>query len=103
MCRQVTLLENKKSFQVNIFLRQFRIPTSEVMAHLARGDSEPLGAEKLRGLRNVLPETEEVRRRAPPSERFFPARPRIRAHRQTNELFHVHVHVRVTDTCRGDI
>ena len=57
---QVSLLDNKKSFQVNIFLRQFRIPTATVIEHLARGDSEPLGAEKLRGLRNVLPETEEV-------------------------------------------
>ena len=59
-CFQVTLLENKKSFQVNIFLRQFRIPTSAVIENLATGNSEPLGAEKLRGLRNLLPDTEEV-------------------------------------------
>ena len=57
----MTLLENKKSFQVNIFLRQFRIPTSAVIENLATGNSEPLGAEKLRGLRNLLPDTEEVR------------------------------------------
>ena len=54
-------MENKKSFQVNIFLRQFRIPTSAVIENLATGNSEPLGAEKLRGLRNLLPDTEEVR------------------------------------------
>ena len=57
----MTLLENKKSFQVNIFLRQFRIPTSAVIENLPTGNSEPLGAEKLRGLRNLLPDTEEVR------------------------------------------
>ena len=74
---------------MNIFLRQFRIPTSEVMAHLARGDSEPLGAEKLRGLRNVLPETEEVGARHLVS--ISRPRPRLCCH--SNELFHVYVHV----------
>ena len=68
---------------MNIFLRQFRIPTSEVMAHLARGDSEPLGAEKLRGLRNVLPETEEVAARHLMSVSFLPAPASARTAKQT--------------------
>lgn len=45
---------------MNIFLRQFRIPTSEVVEHLLKGESEKIGAEKLRGLLKTLPESDEV-------------------------------------------
>ena len=84
---------------MNIFLRQFRIPTSEVMAHLARGDSEPLGAEKLRGLRNVLPETEEVGARHLVS--ISDPRPRLCCH--SNEFSCACTRIHVTDTCPGEI
>ena len=58
---QVNLLDAKKSLNVNIFLRQFRIPTPEMMEHLLKGESEKFGAEKLRGLLKIIPEVDEVR------------------------------------------
>ncbi|KAK2170529.1 hypothetical protein LSH36_2g04042 [Paralvinella palmiformis] len=57
---EINLLDNKRSLNVNIFLRQFHMPHSEIIKCLAKGESEKIGAEKLRGLLKILPSTDEV-------------------------------------------
>ncbi len=62
LCLQISLLDSKRSLNVNIFLRQFKISHRDIIAHLAGGESEAIGAEKLRGLLKILPEGDEVTR-----------------------------------------
>ena len=54
---EINLLDNRRSLNVNVFLRrQLRTKShTELVQILARGDSEALGAEKLRCLQRVLP------------------------------------------------
>lgn len=59
-CLQVTLLDPKKSMNVNIFLKQFRKPIEVVIDLLRAGDPRAFGVEKLKGLSKVLPQTDEV-------------------------------------------
>ena len=57
---QINLLDSRRSLNVNVFLRQFRLKThSELVQIVVRGDSELLGAEKLRCLQKVLPDDSE--------------------------------------------
>ena len=57
---EINLLDNRRSLNVNVFLRQFRLKSdAELVQILARGDSEALGAEKLRCLQRVLPPDSE--------------------------------------------
>ncbi len=46
---------------MNIYLRQFRISHEEIIQHLTNGESDKIGAEKLRGLLKIIPEADEVR------------------------------------------
>jgi len=56
VCVEINLLDTRRSLNVNVFLRQFRLKSHvELVQILARGDSEALGAEKLRCLQKVLP------------------------------------------------
>lgn len=57
---QITLLDPKKSMNVNIFLKQFRKPTEVIIDLLRAGDPRAFGVEKLKGLSKVLPQTDEV-------------------------------------------
>ena len=57
---QLNLLDSKRSLNTNIFLRQFRIPHSQIIEHIAKGESAIIGAERLRGLLKILPEADEV-------------------------------------------
>ena len=53
---EINLLDTRRSLNVNVFLRQFRLKShTELVQMLARGDSEALGAERLRCLQRVLP------------------------------------------------
>ena len=78
----MNLLDSKRSLNVNIFLRQFRVSPSELVTYLRNavpgsdtvdstagtvtGDSLPgsglieLSLEQLRGLQRVLPESDDV-------------------------------------------
>ena len=47
---------------VNIFMKQFKMPNAEVVKKLREGDAETLGQEKLMGLLKVLPESDEVKK-----------------------------------------
>lgn len=73
----------KRSMNVNIFLKQFKMSNEEVVRHLRAGETEKMGSEKLRGLLNILPESDEVPSLVTPSptnkaqnhfEKFFPSR-----------------------------
>ena len=57
---QVNLLDGKRSLNVNIFLKQFRMSYEEIVDLLRQGDSDKFGAEKLKNLQKVLPSQEEV-------------------------------------------
>lgn len=57
---QITLLDGKKSLNVNIFLKQFRSTNTEITRMIHFGDHETIGLEKLRGLLKILPEFDEL-------------------------------------------
>ena len=60
VCVEINLLDTRRSLNVNVFLRQFRLKShTELVQMLARGDSEALGAERLRCLQRVLPHDAE--------------------------------------------
>jgi len=53
---QINLLDSRRSLNVNVLLRQLRLKSNaELVQLLTRGDSEALGAEKLRCLQRLLP------------------------------------------------
>jgi len=58
---QVNLLDMKRSMNVNIFLKQFKMSNEEVVQLMKDGDDTKIGAEKLKGLLKILPEKDEVR------------------------------------------
>lgn len=57
---QINLLEGKRSLNINISLRQFRMSNEEIIQLLREGPSEKIGAEKLRGLLKIMPYSDEV-------------------------------------------
>jgi hypothetical protein len=57
---EITLLDGKKSLNVNIFLKQFRNTNAEITRMIMNGDHETIGLEKLRGLLKILPEFDEL-------------------------------------------
>jgi hypothetical protein len=59
---QINLLDMKRSMNVNIFLKQFRMPNEAVIEALKTGDTKKIESEKLRGLLNILPEPDEVKK-----------------------------------------
>ncbi|KAK4881741.1 hypothetical protein RN001_005060 [Aquatica leii] len=56
----ITLLDGKRSLNVNIFLKQFRSTNHEIIQLIRDGEHEDIGAEKLRGLLKILPEVDEL-------------------------------------------
>ncbi|GBP44167.1 FH2 domain-containing protein 1 [Eumeta japonica] len=56
---EITLLDGKRSLNVNIFLKQFRSSIEDIIDLIRRGAHEDIGAEKLRGLLKILPEIDE--------------------------------------------
>uniref|UniRef100_A0A1Y1M1V1 FH2 domain-containing protein n=3 Tax=Photinus pyralis TaxID=7054 RepID=A0A1Y1M1V1_PHOPY len=57
---EITLLDGKRSLNVNIFLKQFRSTNEEIIQLIKDGEHEDIGAEKLRGLLKILPEVDEL-------------------------------------------
>ncbi|KAF5279555.1 hypothetical protein FQR65_LT03377 [Abscondita terminalis] len=57
---EITLLDGKRSLNVNIFLKQFRSSNDEIVRLIRDGEHEDIGAEKLRGLLKILPEVDEL-------------------------------------------
>ncbi|XP_064636259.1 mucin-5AC-like [Lineus longissimus] len=56
----INLLDGKRSLNINIFLRQFRMSHEEIITLIRQGASEAIGAEKLRGLLKILPAQDEI-------------------------------------------
>ncbi|XP_058825846.1 inverted formin-2 isoform X1 [Topomyia yanbarensis] len=57
---EITLLDGKRSLNVNIFLKQFRSSNEDIITLIRNGEHEDIGAEKLRGLLKILPEVDEL-------------------------------------------
>lgn len=57
---EITLLDSKRSLNINIFLKQFRSSNEEIITLIHKGSHFEIGAEKLRGLLKILPESDEV-------------------------------------------
>ncbi|XP_023930367.1 inverted formin-2 [Lingula anatina] len=58
--KEILLLDGKRSMNINIFLKQFRAPNEEVIKMIQSLDGSKIGAEKLRGLINILPQQDEI-------------------------------------------
>jgi len=56
---KINLLENKRSLNVNIYLKQFRCSPDEILELLAKND-ESLGMENLEGMLKILPDANEI-------------------------------------------
>ncbi|XP_069129886.1 uncharacterized protein [Argopecten irradians] len=59
---EVNLLDGKRSLNVNIFLRQFRMPNEQIVQLLRDGASERFESERLKGLLRILPDQDEIER-----------------------------------------
>ena len=57
---EVSLLDGKRSLNINIFLKQFRSSNEEIVELIREGSHDEIGAEKLRGLLKILPAMDEV-------------------------------------------
>ena len=53
----VSLLDQKASLNVNIFLKQFKRPNEAVVAIIQRGDTANISAEQVKSLEKLLPDT----------------------------------------------
>ncbi|XP_033742785.1 mucin-5AC-like isoform X2 [Pecten maximus] len=59
---EINLLDGKRSLNVNIFLRQFRMPNDQIVQLLRDGVSERFESERLKGLLRILPDQDEIER-----------------------------------------
>ncbi|XP_034102764.1 formin-J [Drosophila albomicans] len=57
---EIELLDRKRSLNVNIFLKQFRSGHQNLIQLIKDGVHEQIGAERLRGLLNILPVRDEL-------------------------------------------
>ncbi|KAF4526912.1 hypothetical protein B566_EDAN008355 [Ephemera danica] len=57
---EITLLDGKKSLNVNIFLKQFRSSHEDIAKLVREVRPDDIGAERLRGLLRMLPELDEL-------------------------------------------
>ncbi|XP_034532931.1 FH2 domain-containing protein 1-like [Notolabrus celidotus] len=57
---EVTILDSKRGMNIGIFLKQFKRSNQTIVDDIHHGNSEAYGAEPLRELLKLLPETDEV-------------------------------------------
>ena len=57
---QISLLDAKKSMNLNIFLKQFRKPPDVIIQLIKEGEPRAFGVEKLKSLYKLLPSQDEV-------------------------------------------
>uniref|UniRef100_A0A3P9KJN6 FH2 domain-containing protein n=1 Tax=Oryzias latipes TaxID=8090 RepID=A0A3P9KJN6_ORYLA len=57
----ISLLDSKRSMNIGIFLRQFKMPAKEIVKDIKQGSGDHYGAEKLTELCKLLPDSEEVK------------------------------------------
>lgn len=56
----ISLLDSKRALVVNIFLKQFKCSSDEIVDHIKHGDSNFFTIEKLDCLQKMLPTSSEV-------------------------------------------
>ncbi|KAK2863285.1 hypothetical protein Q5P01_002818 [Channa striata] len=59
---QVSILDSKRAMNIGIFLKQFKRSNQMIVDDIRQGNSEPYGAEPLRELLKLLPDTEELKK-----------------------------------------
>ncbi|XP_055015646.1 inverted formin-2 isoform X2 [Boleophthalmus pectinirostris] len=59
---EISLLDSKRSMNIGIFLRQFKMPPKEIVEDIRKGAGDHYGAEKLSELCKLLPDGDEVSR-----------------------------------------
>lgn len=59
---EISLLDSKRSMNIGIFLRQFKLPAKEIVEDIRHGAGDRYGAEKLAELCKLLPDREEESR-----------------------------------------
>ncbi|XP_077984696.1 inverted formin-2-like [Glandiceps talaboti] len=57
---EINLLDGKRTLNVNIYLKQFKMPSKEIVNLIDKGDSQAYGDERIRGLLKLLPEPGEI-------------------------------------------
>ncbi|GFN97952.1 Fh2 domain-containing protein 1, partial [Plakobranchus ocellatus] len=57
---EINILDGKRSLNVNIFLKQFRMEHEQIVQILRDGRSDLFGPERLRGFLKLLPSQEEI-------------------------------------------
>ncbi|XP_059158848.1 inverted formin-2-like [Physella acuta] len=58
--RQISLLDPKRSMNVNIYLKQFRKNNAAIVDLIRKGEARSIGVEKLKGLIKILPQLDEI-------------------------------------------
>ncbi|XP_076275391.1 FH2 domain-containing protein formin 3 isoform X1 [Rhynchophorus ferrugineus] len=58
--QEITLLDGKRSLNINIFLKQFRSSNEDIIELIKNGEHDEIGTEKLKGLLKILPEVDEL-------------------------------------------
>lgn len=56
---EISLLDSKRSMNIGIFLRQFKMPPQEIVEDIKKGAGDRYGAEKLTELCKLLPDSDE--------------------------------------------
>lgn len=59
---EISLLDSKRSMNIGIFLRQFKMPAKEIVEDIRHGAGDRYGAEKLTELSKLLPDSDEESR-----------------------------------------
>jgi hypothetical protein len=57
---QVTLLDQKASLNVNIFLKQFKTDNASIVTMIRDGDSSKMSIDQLKALEKLLPDSHTV-------------------------------------------
>lgn len=57
---EINLFDMKRSMSINVWLKQFKMPTDDIIEILRQTDEEKFGAERLRSLLKLLPDDSEV-------------------------------------------
>ncbi|XP_034480692.1 uncharacterized protein LOC117786504 [Drosophila innubila] len=57
---EITLLDGKRSLNINIFLKQFRSSNKDINQLIRDGAHGEIGAERLKGLLKILPDMDEL-------------------------------------------
>ncbi|GFR84530.1 inverted formin-2 [Elysia marginata] len=57
---EISLLDPKRSMNVNIYLKQFRKNNAAIVDMVRKGEARNIGVEKLKGLIKILPPSDEI-------------------------------------------